>query len=242
MLKVKDLIVEINWKKILDKISFQLENNQTLALLGHNWSGKTTLLKAIMGLVPAKGEIIFEEENIVDKEIFQRARMGIGYIMQEVPEYTWIKVYDYVKNILDLEKKFDEEKIAYYFDLLGLNWETYKDRNFDTHLSWWEKKKIEIITTFLLDRKLYLLDEIEASLDATSRQILAQIIKDLQNDWKSFILVSHNEEIISLANEGILLCDGKLQAQWDVKTLLNLYLNRCEMCNWKNFSECEQNN
>jgi len=230
MLKINNLHVEIKWKKILDQITFKLSDNQTLILLGHNWSGKTTLLKAIMWLVPSKWEIIFNKKNIINKKVYEKAKLWICYIMQEIPEYTWIKVFDYVKNILNLEKKFDESKISYYFSLFGLDWKVYKNRNFDTHLSGWEKKKIEIITSFLLDKKVYLLDEIEVSLDVTSRQVLVKLIKDLQNKWKTFFIVSHNKEIISLANKWILLCNGQLRAQWDIKTLLNLYLNRCKTC------------
>jgi len=233
LLSLHNLQVVINNKSILQNITFDLAEGESLSVLWHNGSGKTTLLKAIMWLVPASGEIIFEWKNIVNEEVFQRARLGIGYIMQEVPEYTWIKVFDYVKNILDLENKFDESQIAYYFDLFWLDWGKYKNRNFDSHLSGWEKKKIEIITTFLMDKKLYLLDEIESSLDVTSRLILADIIKQFQKQWKSFIIVSHNEEIIKLASKGVLLCNWSIQALWELEKLLNIYLNKCENCESK---------
>ena len=230
MLKVRNLEVEILNKKILDNISFAVNSWDIFAILGHNGSWKTTLLKAIMGLVPAKWEIIFKNTNILDLPVEERAKLGIAYIMQEVPEYTGISVLLYVKNILNLVGKYDEEKIKYYFDLFWLDWEVYKNRNFDSHLSGGEKKKIEIITTFLMDKDLYLLDEIEASLDATSRKVLIGIIKSLSKKWKTFLIVSHNHDIISCAENWILLCSGKLEKIWKVVDLLEKYDSSCISC------------
>ena len=237
MLKVNNLNLEIAWKKILDDINFSCWDWEILSLLWHNGSWKTTLLKSIVKLVDTKWEIIYEWKDISDLDISERVNSWIAYIMQEVPEYTWIKVYDYVKNILDFHKKFDEAKVTELFDMFGLDWNIYKERNFDTHLSWWEKKKIEIITTFLMDKKLYLLDEIEASLDATSRDILTKLIKKMNLEWKSFIIVSHNQDLIKLASNALLLCNWKKQVYWNTDTILDLYLWRCENCNLPN--NCE---
>ncbi len=232
MLKINELSVKIDGKNILNNISIELDLSNIIALLWPNWSWKTTLLKSIMWLIKSKWSIIFNWENINWKKIYNISRMWIWYIMQEVPEYFWIKIYDYIKNILDLEKKFDEYKISYYFDLFWLDWEFYKNRHFNANLSWWEKKKIEIITTFLLDKDIYLLDEIESFLDVTSRQILLKIIKDLKKDWKSFILVSHNEEIISIADSAILLCNWQIKIKWKTDELLKLYTNKCKWCDF----------
>ena len=230
LLEVKNLSVKLENKEILSNISFQLGKWEILSLLWHNGSGKTTLLKAIIGLISSKGEIIFKWKEIQNLSVSERAKLGIGYIMQEVPEYTWITVWNYVKNILEKFNKFDEEKVSSLFDMFWMNWKLYEKRNFDMHLSGWEKKKIEIITSFLLDKQLYLLDEIEVSLDATSRKILADIIKSLQKEWKSFIIVSHHEELINLWENALLLCNWKIQSSWKVKELLDLYLWRCVSC------------
>jgi len=238
MLILKNVNTVINWKKIIQNINLTLNKGEILALLGHNWSGKTTLIKTIMWLLPSEWKIIFNWKEINNLETFKRAKLGLGYIMQEVPEYIWITVFLYVKNILDLEWKFNENQVKYYFDMFWLNWETYKDRNFWSWLSWWEKKKIEIITSFLLDKDIYLLDEIETSLDVTSRQVLIEFIKDLQKKWKSFILVSHNQDMLWLAQRWVLLCNWFIHWQWEVKNLLKLYLKKCEVCNWSDYLNC----
>lgn len=238
MLILENVTVLINWNKIIKNIDLTLKKWEILALLGHNWSGKTTLIKAIMWLLPSEGKIIFKWKEINNLETFERAKLGLWYVMQEIPEYPWISIFLYVKNILDLYWKFNEEKIKYYFDMFWLSWETYKHRSFWSWLSWWEKKKIEIITSFLLDKDVYLLDEIETSLDTTSKQVLIELIKDFQKKWKSFILVSHNQDMLWLANRWILLCNWCIYWQWKVENLLKLYFKKCEICNWGNYLNC----
>ena len=232
MLKLEKLNVEIEWKKILLNINLELEQNEILALLWHNGSWKTSILKTIMWLYNWDWKIIFNGEEIQELEIFERANKWIGYIMQEVTEYTGISVSQYVKGIL--KDKFDEQKINEQFDLFGLDWETYKIRNFDSHLSWWEKKKVEIIVSFMLDKQIYLLDEVETSLDATSRNILKNMILEQQKQGKSFIIVSHHEELVKLAETAILLCNWQIQEKWDTEDLYNKYTGSCENCNLKN--------
>ena len=232
MLKLENVNLEIDWKKILSNIEFDLGKNEILALLWHNGSWKTSILKTIMGLYDWTGKIVFNNEEIQELEIFERANKWIGYIMQEVPEYTGISVAQYVKGIL--KDKFDDKKIVEQFDLFGLDWETYKTRNFDSHLSWWEKKKVEIIVSFMLNKQIYLLDEVETSLDATSRVILKNLIKEQQSKWVSFVIVSHHKELIDLAWNGILLCNGKIQQKWEIIFLYEKYVWDCEHCNIKN--------
>lgn len=228
LLDIKWLNISFWGKKILNDINLNLNKWEIISILWHNGSWKTTLLKSIIWLVKSKWEIIFEGKNIQYLEVFERANLWISYIMQEIPEYTWITVYNYLKNIL--KDKFDEDKLSKLFDLFWLNYENYKKRNFDQHLSWWEKKKIEIITNFMMDKKLYLLDEVEASLDATSRSILINLIKEKEKNWTSFIIVSHNQDLIQTASNWILLCNGSIQENWDIKTIFKMYVGECEDC------------
>jgi len=186
MLELNNINFKIKDKNILENISFKLGKGESLALLWHNWSGKTTILKSIMWLYEVNWKILFNNKEIQDLEIFERAKDGIWYIMQEIPEYAWISVETYMKWIL--ENKYDEDYIAKQFDMFWLDFSIYKNRNFDSKLSWWEKKKIEIITTFMLDKQLYLLDEVETWLDVTSRNIL----KKMKIFYNSFTLWGFN--------------------------------------------------
>lgn len=228
LLDVKNLNIKLSERKILQNICFQLSSWEVFSILWHNGCWKTTLSKSIIGLVKSKWDIIFDGNNINDLKIHERANTWIAYIMQEIPEYTWITVYNYTKNIL--KDKFDKQKISQLFDLFWLDFEAYKERNFDQHLSWWEKKKIEIITNFMMDKKLYILDEVETSLDVTSRSLLKDLISKKAKNGTSFIIISHNEDLINIASNGILLCDWKIQENWNIQKLLKRYLSSCKTC------------
>ena len=215
---------------ILKDINFEVKKWEIFVVMGHNWSWKTTLLKTIIWLEKAnKWKIFFEWKDITNLSIYDRAKLWIWYIMQQIPDYIWIKVQQYVKGIL--KDKFGELVVENKFKELWLNREFYKDRYFDSNLSWWEKKKIEIIVTFLLNKKIYLLDEIETSLDATSLQIVKKRILDMKSNWKSFIIVSHTSNLLDLWDRWMILCNWKIDSYWDVKKLLKKYLGKCLCCN-----------
>ncbi len=223
---------------ILKQVDIDIKKWEILSVLWHNGSWKTTLLKTIIGLIPVeKWNIYFKDQDITNLPVYERAKLWIGYIFQEIPEYVWIKINSYVKWIL--KEKFDEKRISQRFSWFGLDWEQYKDRYFDQHLSGGEKKKIEIIVTLLLEKELYLLDEVENSLDATSRVLFKNWIKELENNWTSFVIVSHNQDLIELASNWILLCNGAIQDKWNIKMLLKKYIGECENCEF--IDNCNHN-
>jgi len=261
ILELKKINFQIEEKNILEDINFSVKKWEIFNILWHNWSWKTSLLKSIIWLnqiektLEGKWEILFENnwkfENISELEIFEKSWKWISYIMQEIPEYTWISVKNYVEKILEKSWKIflDWWKILFedceiFFDVkklfldFWLDFDKYKERYFDSHLSWWERKKIEIITNFLMDKDLYLLDEIEASLDATSRDVLIKLIKKENVKWKTFIIVSHSKDILELAENWILLCNWKIQEEWKNNILLKKYFWECEKCEEKN--NCEK--
>ena len=230
MLKIENLNLEINSKKILSGISFEVSSWEIFNILGHNGSGKTSLLKSIIWLNKVSWDVIFSWESLSDLNIPSRSNKGISYIMQEIPEYTGIPVESYLKNIL--KDKFDLDKVSNLFEDFGINYEVYKTRYFDSHLSGGERKKVEIITNFLMDKDLYLLDEIEASLDATSRDVLIKLILKENKAGKTFIIVSHSKDILGLASKWILLCDWNVDATWENSKLLGKYFWSCKWCSW----------
>ncbi len=234
MIKIENINLEINNKEILSNISFEVRPWEIFNILGHNGSGKTSLLKSIIWLNKVTWEIFFIDKNIWKLSIPERANSWISYIMQEIPEYTGIPVEIYLKGIL--KDKFNLEKVSILFEDFGLNYEVYKTRFFDSHLSGWERKKVEIITNFLMDKDLYLLDEIEASLDATSRDVLIKLINKENKKWKTFIIVSHSKDILNLASQWVLLCNWNVDASWENSNLLKKYFWSCEGCSGGNCS------
>lgn len=229
LLEIKNLNIKTHNKIILENLSFQVWEWEIFALLWHNGSWKTTLAKSIIGLFETNDwQILFENTEISKLKANERSNIGLAYIMQEIPEYTWITVYTYIKNIL--KDKFHEQDIENLFEIFGLDRQIYKKRNFDQHLSWWEKKKIEIIVTFSMDKKLYILDEVETSLDATSRLILKDLIREKSKSWTSFIIISHNQDLNEICENWILICNNKIQETWNSKDLIKKYMSKCNIC------------
>jgi len=231
MIKIEKLKFVVWEKEILKNISFDVKSWEIFNILGHNGSGKTSLLKSIIWLNKVEWNIIAghpQGVSLQELTIPERANSWISYIMQEIPEYTGIPVETYLKWIL--KEKFILENVSKLFEDFGLSYETYKTRFFDSHLSGWERKKVEIITNFLMDKDLYLLDEIEASLDATSRDVLIKLIKSENKKWKTFIIVSHSKDILELAENWILLCAWKIDKVWENSKLLKKYFWSCEGC------------
>lgn len=236
LLEVKKLNIKADDETIIESMSFEIWKWEIFTLLWHNGSWKTTIAKSIIWLFPSSSwEVFFNWENISDMEIYERSHAWLAYIMQEIPEYTWISVHNYSKNIL--KEKFDLELIVSLFDTFWLDRETYKKRSFDQHLSWWEKKKIEIIVNFMMDKQLYILDEVETSLDATSRTILKEIIIEKSKSWTSFLVISHNQDLNEICENWILICNNKLQEAWKSKDLLKKYMNKCKTC--EEMDNCE---
>jgi len=231
VLKIEKLNFWVNNKQILKDISFEVKSGEIFNILGYNGSGKTTLLKSLIWLNRISGNIFLWETKINNLEIWEISKKWINYIMQEVPEYNWISVETYLKWVL--KNKFNLEKVGKLFLDFWLEYDIYKTRFFDNHLSWWERKKIEIITNFLMDKDIYLLDEIEASLDATSRKILIDLILEYNKAWKTFIIVSHSTDILNLANSWILLCNWLIEQAWNNSKLLVSYFWKCKWCDWE---------
>lgn len=233
ILKVNLKELQINSQRILTNLNFSVNKWEIFNILWYNWSWKTSLLKSIIWLYEFDWKLFLNDEDISKLDISTKANRWISFIMQEIPEYTWIKVEVYIRQIL--KENYDIDKIEKLFLDFWLDFQIYKDRFFDSHLSGGERKKIEIITNFLMNKSLYLLDEIEASLDSTSRQVLIDLIKSENKKWKTFIIVSHNKDILELADKWILLCNNTIEKRWENKKLLDFYFWHCKNCNlsWK---------
>lgn len=219
MLKVQNLS-----NKILKNIDFQIDQWEIMWLVGANGSGKSTLGKSIIGLQKnQKGKIIYQDKDITDSSPSQRAQKGLCYIFQHIPTYWHIKVQDYFDAFID-----DIE--TDYFDMFGISWDDYKNRYFSDELSGGERKKLEILLNFMLDKDFYIIDEIETSLDQFSKQALKKLIKQMNQDWKTFLIISHNEQIQDLSDESILLCDGEIKMIDDTQKVLKYDKDNCETC------------
>ena len=218
MLELKNLVFEVpvsegakETKRIIDDLSLTIENDRFTVITGPNGGGKSTLAKLIMGIEkPTSGQILLDGRDITDLGITERAKAGIGYGFQQPARFKGMKV----KKLLDIAagRKLPMLACNEYLAKVGLCSANYLTREVDKSLSGGEVKRIEIATILARDPKLAIYDEPEAGIDLWSFDRLTETFRDIHaaRDGRSIVIISHQERIIQLADEIILLREGKV--------------------------------
>ena len=220
MLELKNICFERNNKKILDNINLTIDTDKFIVITGPNGSGKSTLAKIIMGIEkPDSGKILFEGKNITKLTIDERARLGIAFAFQQPVRFKGITVYDLLK--LSSQKQINKEEACEILSKVGLCAKEYVDREINSSLSGGELKRIEIATVAVRNSKFTIFDEPEAGIDLWSFQSLIKVFEDIRKIVKgTTLIISHQERILNIADEVILLKQGKIIKKGNMKELL----------------------
>ena len=210
MIDLKNISFIKDNKKILDNINLKLDDTKFYALTGPNGSGKSTLAKIIMGLLePTSGSILYNGEDITNKNITERANMGIAFAFQQPVKFKGITVFDLLKFAMN--KDINRMDACKYLAKVGLCAKDYVDREIDNSLSGGELKRIEIASILARNPKVAIFDEPEAGIDLWSFKALNNIFKELEKTNNGVTLViTHQERILDIADEIILLENGKI--------------------------------
>lgn len=217
MLELKDLSFKVESAEgtleIIDNLNLTFDDNKFIVITGPNGGGKSTLAKLIMGIEkPTSGKIIFNGQDITNKSITERAKMGIGYAFQQPPRFKGMTV----RSILSLAhgSELPEDECCTYLTNVGLCSMDYLNREVDASLSGGEVKRIEIATLMARNLDVAIYDEPEAGIDLWSFTMLVDSFKALsKNRHKSVIIISHQERIMQLADELIIIADGKVKTK-----------------------------
>ena len=189
---------------IVKNVSLDVEDGKFLVITGPNGGGKTTLAKLIMGLA-----IFLDGEDITGLSITDRAKRGISYSFQQPPRFKGMKVSDLLT--IAAGKALSHDEACSYLTQVGLCARDYLNRDVDTSLSGGEGKRIEIATLLAKNSRLMIFDEPEAGIDLWSFARLTETFRELhEKGGRTILIISHQERIIRLADEIILIANGEI--------------------------------
>ncbi len=199
--------------EIIRDVSFTIPDGKFVVITGPNGGGKSTLARIIAGIVrPSSGQILFNGEDITDKSITERARMGIGFAFQQPVRFKGIQVLDLIR--LAKGQKISVAEACDYLSAVGLCAHDYIGREVNASLSGGELKRIEIATVLAKGSKLSVFDEPEAGIDLWSFQNLIEVFKNMRDtiEDSSIMIISHQERILDIADEVVVIRDGSVAA------------------------------
>ena len=218
-LKIENLYVSVNDKEILKGLSIEFSSEETIALLGPNGNGKSTLLQTIMGnpnYTIKSGNIWFDDKDITKLTVDERSKLGLFLGMQYPSEVPGVNNSDFLKSALNAHR----EKPVSLFEFYKILDNAYKQvhipfemssRNLNEGFSGGEKKKNEILQMLVLNPNIVMLDEIDSGLDVDAIQTVANVIKEEQQK-RGFLIVSHYAKLYDLIHidKAIVLVNGRV--------------------------------
>lgn len=211
-------------KDIINGISLTIDENKFVAITGPNGSGKSTLAKLIVGIIkPVSGKILYNGTDITDMSITDRAKLGISFAFQQPVRFKGIKVIDLIR--LSAGKQLTLSDACVYLSEVGLCARDYINREVDGSLSGGELKRIEIATIIARGTELSVFDEPEAGIDLWSFNSLIKVFEKMrENNKNSILIISHQERILDIADEIILLSEGVVKSHGSKDEILPMVL------------------
>ena len=223
VLKTENLKKSYSGKTVVDEVNINLKKGEIVGLLGPNGAGKTTTFYMITGMIrPSSGKIFFDDNNITNTPMYQRARMGIGYLAQEPSIFSKLTVENNLRivleNILPSVQEQTEliDKLLIQFNIDHLR------ENLGGSLSGGERRRVEICRTLALKPDFILLDEPFAGIDPIAVEDIQQVVTSLKEQNIGVLITDHNvRETLSITDRSYLLYSGKILKSGDAETLAN---------------------
>ncbi len=211
MIRLEHINYSVDDKEILKDINVDLLN-EFVAITGPNGGGKSTLAKLVAGILqPTSGKIYWNDTDITEYSITDRAKLGISYAFQQPVQFKGLRVHDLMQLAAGKEATLSE--LCDILSEVGLCARDYIDRDLDGTLSGGELKRIEIAMVLARGTEYSIFDEPEAGIDLWSFQNLTQVFENLQKRLHGGILViSHQERILDISDKILYLKEGKIEA------------------------------
>ena len=230
----KELVKSYRKRVVVNKVSINVNQGEIVGLLGPNGAGKTTTFYMFTGIVrPNSGQVFLDDKNITRKAMYQRARMGIGYLSQEASVFRNLTVRQNLESILEFlkfSKKDIKERVDELIEEFGLE-KVENSKGYS--LSGGERRRTEIARALVTDPKFILLDEPFAGVDPIAVEDIQQIVADLKNRDIGIFITDHNvHETLAITDRAYLMFEGKILREGTTEELAmdeeakKLYLGR----------------
>ena len=224
MLELKHLSFDVpqesGQKEIIKDISLTIGDNRLVVITGPNGGGKSTMAKLIAGIEkPTAGSIFFDGEDITEMSITDRANLGISFAFQQPVRFKGIQVIDLLRLAAKQELSF--AAACEYLSKVGLCARDYINREVNASLSGGELKRIEIATVLARSTRLSVFDEPEAGIDLWSFNNLIAVFERMKAESSnSILIISHQERILNIADEIVVIDSGKITKQGKKEDIL----------------------
>jgi len=217
MLELKNLTFNVSdesdQREIIRDVSLTIPDRKLIVITGPNGGGKSTLARLIAGIErPSAGSIVFQGRDITSLSVTERARMGIAFAFQQPVRFKGIRVLDLIR--IAAGRQLSVSDACEYLSSVGLCARDYIDREVNASLSGGELKRIEIATVLARNAVLSVFDEPEAGIDLWSFQNLVEVFQHMQRRIEngSILIISHQERILNIADEIVVLRGGQVAA------------------------------
>ena len=209
--------------RVVQNVSIEVNRGEIVGLLGPNGAGKSTSFYMIVGLVsPNEGQVLLDDKDISSMPMYKRAKLGIGYLPQEVSVFRKLSVEDNILGILEMTKLKKDERNGRLESLLEEFGLQKVRKNFGNQLSGGEKRRVEIARALATNPKFLLLDEPFAGVDPIAVEDIQEIISKLKSKNIGILITDHNvHETLSITNRAYLLFEGKILKSGTAEDLAN---------------------
>lgn len=228
LVRTEKLVKSYRGKTVVNEVDVNVRLGEIVGLLGPNGAGKTTTFYMVTGLVhPTGGQVFFKDRNVSKVPMYQRARMGMGYLSQEPSIFRKLTVQENVMAILEtlpISRRERRERLEFLLGELKIS-HLAKQRAYT--LSGGERRRLEITRALVTNPSLILLDEPFSGVDPLAVYEVQEIIKELREKGLGVLITDHNvRETLAVVDRAYLMCEGKVLREGASSFLVNDEVSR----------------